>query len=392
MDGSPPLTVDLESLGLDRGGHILVQSSLAALEPGQAIRVIGTDPHLRLHLSGWCRAEGHDFDGNVVRKGRATDDRWNGAVRAGRVAEPAAAADPAWGLAPRGALVELGGPSLHTVDLIDRDAVWTEIAPKLYAQALAGQWDPAVAVDWTMYRPLPAEVEDAVVQVMTYLIENEQAALTVPAQHLGRIHPQFREVAAFLATQVADEARHIEVFTRRAISARQVLGTSTVGGRASLQTLLDEADFGVAVFLLSVLGEGTFLDLLSFLERHAPDPVTRRIAHLVRADEARHVAFGQALLEQRVLVESTQRDALRTAIERRHDTLRASAGLNPSVRDALIVLAGGDLNRAAIAAGWQRVVELERDMHEGRRRRLVRLGFDESAADELAALHTRNFM
>ena len=35
-----------------------------------------------------------------------------------------------------------------------------------------------------------------------------------------------------------------------------------------------------------VLGEGSFLNLLSFLERHAPDPVTRRVAHLALQDEA----------------------------------------------------------------------------------------------------------
>ena len=61
------------------------------------------------------------------------------------------------------------------------------------------------------------EVEAAVVQVMTYLIENENAALVVPARFLGQIHPHFREVMQLLAVQVADEARHIEVFTRRAL-------------------------------------------------------------------------------------------------------------------------------------------------------------------------------
>lgn len=84
------------------------------------------------------------------------------------------------------------------------------------------------------------------------------------------------------------------MFTRRAALRRDALGSSGAAGRASLQTLLDEPDHTLATFLLTVLGEGTFLDLLSFLERHAPDPVTRRIAQLTRQDEARHVAFGQA--------------------------------------------------------------------------------------------------
>jgi hypothetical protein len=35
-----------------------------------------------------------------------------------------------------------------------------------------------------------------------------------------------------LAVQAADEARHVEVFTRRALLKRDRLGLSTVGGQA----------------------------------------------------------------------------------------------------------------------------------------------------------------
>jgi hypothetical protein len=275
---------------------------------------------------------------------------------------------------------------------VERDEVWSDIAPKLYAQAAASQWDPEIAIDWSAVEELPDEVEDAVVQVMTYLIENEQAALVVPARHLARIHPQYREIVAFLATQIADEARHVEVFTRRALLFRDSLGSSTVGGRASLQTLIDEPDFSLASFLLTVLGEGTFLDLLSFLERHAPDLVTRRIAHLTRQDEARHVAFGQAHVEHRVTVDPTLRGRLRLAIEHRHESLRSSAGLNSDVYDALVLLAAGEFSVDAINAGWNRVQELQTAMHDGRQRRLVRLGFSNDDANQLSALHTRNFM
>jgi hypothetical protein len=392
MDALPRLTIDLDGLGFDRGAHLLVAHGLGQVAAGERVRVVGTDPHLRLHLNAWCRSEGHDLDGDLVRKGTAAADRWRDAVRAGEARRPSPSADPAWGLAARGALVEDHGPALTSADLVDRDAVWADIAPKLYAQAAAGQWDPDAAIDWTAGEQLPDEVEDAVVQVMTYLIENEQAALTVPAAHLTRIHPHFREVIAFLATQVADEARHVEVFTRRALLHREVLGTSSVGGRASLQTLLEEPDFTLASLMLSVLGEGTFLDLLTFLERHAPDAVTRRVAQLVRTDEARHVAFGQAHLEYRAALEPNLRPRVRLAIERRHDVLRRSAGLNADVRDALALLAAGAFTTGAVAAGWQRVQELERAMHDGRRRRLGRLGFSHDEAGRLSALHTSNFM
>ena len=107
-------------------------------------------------------------------------------------------------------------------------------------------------------------VEAAVVQVMTFLVENEEAALVVPARFLGQVHPHFREIQQVLAVTVADEARHIEVFTRRATMTGHELALSTVGGRASLQTLLDEARLRDRQLPAVGDGRGTFVSLLGF--------------------------------------------------------------------------------------------------------------------------------
>jgi hypothetical protein len=294
-------------------------------------------------------------------------------------------------MAARGALLEAGGPEPY-FDLDDRDLVWAEVAPRLYAHAAARQWDPATAIAWNEPFTLADDVEAAVVQIMTYLIENEQVALLVPARFLGRIHPHFREVVQLLAIQVADEARHVETFTRRALLRRDAMGTSSAGGRSSLFTLVEESDFSLASFLLSVLGEGTFVDLLAFLAEHAPDPVTRRVAWLAMQDERRHVLFGVAHLAQHAMLEPRLRDRLRGAVERRHDALRDTAGLNEDVFDALVILAAGRWTAEAISIGYARVRDLQRRMDEGRRRRLERLGFPTDEAAELSALHTRNFM
>ena len=83
---------------------------------------------------------------------------------------------------------------------------------------------------------------------------------------------------------------------------------------------------------------------------------------------------------------------LRAAVERRHDALAATAGLNSDVLDSLVVLAAGSWDPEAIAAGHRAVRALEAAMDEGRQRRLVHLGFPADEAAELSALHTRNFM
>ena len=394
--------IDLDELGLDRGGHLLVKRALAGVAEGGRLEVRGRAPALPVHLRAWCRGQGHRLEwpegapAGVIERGAGSDARWRGAAPAG-AANPRAPgavarqAPASWGLVARGARVEAGGPEPH-FPLAAKDQVWTDAAPAIYRQAVAAQWDPATAVDWDEPFDLPEDVEAAVVQVMTYLVENENAALVVPARFLAQIHPHFREVVGVLAVQVADEARHVEVFTRRAQLKGATMGLSTVSGRASLGTLLDEPDFALAHFLLSVLGEGTFLSLLSFLERHAPDPVTRQVTHLALADEARHVAFGMAHLEAVLAADPELRPRLAAAVHHRHDALANTAGLNQEVFDALIVLAAGEWSPAALAVGFDRVQALEAEMDAARRRRLQKLGFPAAEAAALASLHTRNFM
>ena len=391
-----PATTDLDDLGLDAGGHLLIERALAALAPGEHLQVSGRHPALGIHLSAWCRRHGHRFseqpDQLVVIKGTAERDRWSGAARAGRAGgPPERKADAGWGLAARGALVEQGGPPIAS-DIADRDLVWADVAPRLYVAACASQWDPATAVDWDAPTDLPPDIEAAVVQLMTYLVENEQAALLIPAKLLARVHPHFREVLQLLAIQTADEARHIEVFTRRALLGGGEMGTSGAGGRASLGTLLEEHDFTLAGFLLSVLGEGSFLDLLRFLQRHAPDPITREVCRLALADETRHVAFGVAHTAYSTAADPALLARLRAAVERRHAILLNTAGLNQQVFDSLVILAAGAWEPAAISSGWLAVQQLQSQMDEGRRRRLAHIGFPADEAAEISALHTRNFM
>lgn len=382
--------VDLEDLGLDEGGHLLVQH---ALRGHARVVVTGAAANLATDLPAWCRAQGHHVEpvagGFAVTRG--PHDRWRGAERAGAVDRVADFAPARWGLAARGALVEAGVPDVG-LPLAYKLDVWADEAARLYAQAAATQWDPATAIPWDAEVSHPGEVEDAIVQIMTYLIENETAALLVPTRFLGRLHPHFREVMQLLAIQAADEARHIEVFTRRARLRRGELGLSTAGGQASLATLFDEPDFAVASFLLSVLGEGSFLSLLWFIRDHAPDACTREVARLAAQDEARHVAFGLAHLGRHVAEEPGLRARLAAAIERRHEALARTAGLNAEVFDALVLLAAGEWSPAALRRGHAAVVELVRDMDAGRRQRLVRLGFAPAQAEALSALHTRNFM
>jgi hypothetical protein len=399
------MQVDLGSLGVAEGGYLLVKRAVRRVAPGEPIRVAGTTEDLDIQLRAWCRAEGHRFaweqspgtNGQaLIHAGAAETERWARADRVpgGSDADDDGVAEHAprsWGLAPRGSTLEAGTPDFdfHLTDKVD---VWSDEAAHIYQQAVAAQWDPETAIPWNSPFELTDDLEDAVVQVMTYLIENETAALIVPSRFIAQLHPHFREVMQVLAVQAADEARHIEIFTRRARLRRSRLGRSTVGGQTSLKTLVDEPQFAIASFLLSVLGEGTFLSLLWFIERYAPDPVTAVVARLAAQDEARHVAFGLAHLGQHLAREPDFRPHLADAVRRRHDALRHTAGLNDEVFDALLLMTAGSWDHEALRLGSRRVMQLIHDMDEGRRKRLVRLGFPDDEAAALSALHTRNFM
>jgi hypothetical protein len=157
-------------------------------------------------------------------------------------------------------------------------------------------------------------------------------------------------------------------------------------------TCPSEPDFAIASFLLSVMGEGTFVSLLTFLERHAPDPITREVAQVTRNDEARHVAFSLAHLERQCRLEPDLRSRLARAVEQRHRALQRTAGLNEDVFDALVLLAAGAATPERIRVGWDHVQQLQAEMDEARAARLGRLGFTAGEAEALSSLHTRNFM
>lgn len=59
------------------------------------------------------------------------------------------------------------------------------LAGALYRLALTSQWDPETAIPWNEPPTHPAESEIALVQVLTYLIENETAALLVRARAIA---------------------------------------------------------------------------------------------------------------------------------------------------------------------------------------------------------------
>lgn len=395
---------------------MLIRASLDQLESGQILEVTSTEPTVEHDLPAWCRVSANPLVAThpseslthyYLRKGTATgrvrpDWGMRAALRQGtefdtadwylgKAGEVPAVASSASGFAPRGSIPEPGAPEF-AFTLNERDRVWADNVAELYEQATASQWDASRDIPWNRLEPLPDALERAVCQLMTFLTENEFAALYVPGNFVSRIHPAFQEVVMFLTTQMADESRHIEAFTKRALANGGGLQYSAATTQISLKSLYDQSNFTRASFLLSVLGEGTFLDLLRFIEEHAPDPATAEIMRRARLDETRHVHFGMAHVKHTLAADPGRAQELVIAVKSRAAVLEGVTGISPLVKQALTVLSGGGLAPEQITLGMARVEGLMALMDTNRRKRLLTTGFSEAQAQELSQLHTPNFM
>jgi TusA-related sulfurtransferase len=409
------LAIDGGDLPLGGGLLALIRPGLDLLEPGGILAVNSTNQALRDDLPRWCQLQHHEYrerqqteqcyDRHLITRGAlsfpsgkreagVTLQQREGNLSAEDVLQSIPMpehADPSSGFAPRGARVEPGGPR-YPFTLLDRDHVAPPEVARLYDQAVSSQWNANTDIPWDKTPQLPEAMERALGQVFTFLAENELSALYLPSKFISRIHPAYAETAMFLSTQMADEARHIDVFLKRARARGGGLGVSSATTSQSLLSLLELEDFTEAAFLLSVLGEGTFLDLLSFIEDHAPDEVTAEVVRRARNDEARHVHFGLVHVRHALAHDQTLYARLEAAVRKRASTLSNVGGAPEPLQDGLTVLAAGGTQPKAIARGHEAFRELLLTMHTSRVKRLEHAGFTEEQATKLSDLHTPNFM
>jgi len=307
-------------------------------------------------------------------------------VLRGEVVEPPAVGNLKHGLAPRGAKPDLASPEF-SFPINTKLEVWADNLADLYEEGNARQWDATRDIRWGELPVLADDLELATAQLMTFLAENEFVAMYLPAKFIPRINPEFTEVVLVLAAQVKDEARHLEVFTKRALANGAGLQQVSPSTQWGLKSLLAQEDFSETSFLLHVLGEGTFMELLKFIENHAPDPVTKDIIRRVRQDEARHVGYGVQHAGYRISREPEAAARFLKATEARVSFVRATAGADVQVQRALAVLAGGGSSLEQLAHGEQAIRALYTDMHQKRITRMLRSGFSREMAMEISDLH-----
>lgn len=165
--------------------------------------------------------------------------------------------------------------------------------------------------------PLAAEERDRLITLLCNYLVGEAAALE-GASGLIRIAPD-RGSQIFLATQVIDEARHLEVFRHRLadlaagdpeMEIRHRADPQLLQLKVRLEQLIDHGEWEAALFAHTVVLEA--MELATF-RHHLPvaDPITRQLLQSIVEDERRHIGFGEDTLGRRLQLAPELRTRIR---------------------------------------------------------------------------------
>jgi hypothetical protein len=131
---------------------------------------------------------------------------------------------------------------------------------------------------------------------MSQFMHGEQGALVCTAKIVETV--PWIDAKYYAATQVMDEARHVEVFAK-------YLDTKLDGHypiNAHLQMLLDDIindhRWDMTYLGMQIMVEGLALAAFGLAHATTQDPLLKKLLRYVMSDEARHVAFGVLSLKE----------------------------------------------------------------------------------------------
>jgi len=202
---------------------------------------------------------------------------------------------------------------------------------KLYEKAKTSQWNSSTDLDWSIEVDQAAQVianaevdlngpfsggldlkgtafeswtDDQWVQLgiegqnwtLSQFMHGEQGALICTAQIVETV--PWIDAKYYAATQVMDEARHVEVFAR--YLDEKLSGHYPIN--AHLKMLLDDIisdnRWDMTYLGMQIMVEGLALAAFGFIHQMTSEPLLKKLLRYVMSDEARHVAFGVLSLQE----------------------------------------------------------------------------------------------
>jgi hypothetical protein len=225
----------------------------------------------------------------------------------------------------------------HTVGA-ELDAVFTwdyersrPALVKLYEKAKTSQWNVTTDLDWSvdvdqerlalnnMTREDAVFFSDAVdlsgtpfakwtekewVQLaiegqnwmLSQFMHGEQGALICTARIVETV--PWIDAKYYAATQVMDEARHVEVFAK--YLDEKLSGHYPINAHLALllDDILADSRWDMTYLGMQIMVEGLALAAFGFLYQMTSEPLLKKLLRYVMSDEARHVAFGVLSLQE----------------------------------------------------------------------------------------------
>jgi hypothetical protein len=224
--------------------------------------------------------------------------------------------------------------TVHTV-LDNADAIFTwdyekGARPglnKLYEKAKGAQWNAQTDLPWdtevdleknaALQRlqyaelevdrtgtPLEKFTEGDMIQLaiesdnwtLSQFMHGEQGALLCTAKIVESV--PWIDAKYYAATQVMDEARHVEVFAK--YLDEKLRGHYPINAHLKmlLDDIINDSRWDMTYLGMQVMVEGLALAAFGFMQQMTPDPLLQQMLRYVMSDEARHVAFGVLSLKE----------------------------------------------------------------------------------------------
>src|SRR5919108_2614240 len=192
---------------------------------------------------------------------------------------------------------------------------------QLYAKGKKQQWDAADRIDWSLDLDPenPMQLDDRVVPIygshiwermtererrqlrhhqqasqISQFMHGEQGALIATAK-IVQTGPDL-DSRFYAATQVIDEARHVEAYSRLLHEKFELAYPITPGLKSLLDQGLSDSRWDMTYLTMQILIEGLALAAFQRIRDQAQNPLAAAVNAYVMQDEARHVAFGRLAL------------------------------------------------------------------------------------------------
>lgn len=192
---------------------------------------------------------------------------------------------------------------------------------KLYDKGKKQQWDAAERIDWTqdLDPENPMLMPDEMVRIygspmwnklndkekanlrrhnqawqISQFMHGEQGALICTAKIVQSVPNT--DAKFYAATQVMDEARHVEAYSRLLHEKFELAYPMTPPLKALLNDVINDKRWDFTYLGMQVMIEGLALAAFHAIRDMSKNPLAAAVNAYVMQDEARHVAFGRLSL------------------------------------------------------------------------------------------------